>query len=156
MIKLFSLELKNDDPLALASEVRSILHDIKNTGVEFDIPLIAYVKALYPTYAHYLESLQASGNLMKITFDSLEKKLQKERRLLERRQPLCLLKKLYVSHLERRIMLKILPEEEVAEEEEEISEEGGADKIKVKILILIAYAAIEIRIMHLHVSCLGI
>ena len=49
MIKLFSLELKNDDPLALASEVRSMMHDIKNTGVEVDIPLIAYVKALYPT-----------------------------------------------------------------------------------------------------------
>ena len=74
MIKLFSLELKNDDPLALASKVRSVMHDIKNTGVEVDIPLIAYVKALYPTYSHYLESLQASGNLMNITFDSLEKK----------------------------------------------------------------------------------
>ena len=29
MIKLFNLELKNDDPLALASEVISIMHDIK-------------------------------------------------------------------------------------------------------------------------------
>ena len=43
MIKLFNLELKNDDPLALASEVRSIMHDIKTTGVLIDIPLIAYV-----------------------------------------------------------------------------------------------------------------
>ena len=33
MIKMFSLELKNDDPLALASKVRSIMHDIKTTGV---------------------------------------------------------------------------------------------------------------------------
>ena len=48
------------------------MHDIKNIG-EVDIPLIAYVKAFYPTYSHYLESLQSSGNLMKITFDSLEK-----------------------------------------------------------------------------------
>ena len=39
-----------------------------------DISLIAYVKALYPTYSHYLESLQASGNLEHITFDTLEKK----------------------------------------------------------------------------------
>ena len=61
MIKLFNLELKNDDPLYLASEVRSIMHDIKNTGVEVDIPIIAYVKALYPTYSNYLESLQGSG-----------------------------------------------------------------------------------------------
>ena len=56
MVKLSSIELKNDDPLALASKVRSIMHDIKNTGVEVDIPLIAYVKALYPTYSHYLQS----------------------------------------------------------------------------------------------------
>ena len=74
MIKLSILELKNDDPLALASEVRSIMHDIKNTGVEVGIPLINYVKALYPSYSHYIETLKESGNLMKITFDSLEKK----------------------------------------------------------------------------------
>ena len=72
MIKLFNFELKNDDSLYLASKVRSIMYDIKNSGVEVDIPLIAYVMALYPTYSHYLESLDASGNLMKITFDSLK------------------------------------------------------------------------------------
>eukprot|EP00253_Pinus_taeda_P016613 PITA_16613 len=31
MIKLFTLELQNNDPLALASEVKSIMHDIKST-----------------------------------------------------------------------------------------------------------------------------
>ena len=81
MIKLFSLEMKNDDLLAFASEVRSIMHDIDSTGVKMDIPLIAYVKALYTTYSHYLESLQASGNLEHITFDTLEKSLQKERKI---------------------------------------------------------------------------
>ena len=50
------------------------MHDIKTTGVEIVIPLIAYVKALYPTCSHYLESLKASGNLKVITFYSLEKK----------------------------------------------------------------------------------
>lgn len=50
------------------------MHDIKATRVELDIPLIFYVKVLYPTYSHYLESLQASGNLKEITFTSLEKK----------------------------------------------------------------------------------
>ena len=65
--------MKNDDPLALASEVRSIMHDIDSTGVKNDISIIAYVKALYPTYSHYLESLQASGNLEHITFETLEK-----------------------------------------------------------------------------------
>jgi len=68
MIKLFNLVLKNYDPLALALKVRSIMHDIKSTGVEIGIPLIPYVKALYPTYSNYLESLQASGNLKEITF----------------------------------------------------------------------------------------
>ena len=61
-------------------------------------------------------------------------------------------------HIERRVMLKIIPEEEVAEEEEEeeISKEGGADKLKLKILIFIAYTTIKIGIMHLHVIFLGI
>ena len=74
MIKLFTLELQNNDPLALASEVKSIMHDIKSTKVELDIPLIAFLKALYPTYSNYIESLQANGNLKDITFDSLVKK----------------------------------------------------------------------------------
>ena len=55
MIKLFTLESQNDDPLALASEVKSIMHDIKVTNVELDIPMIAFLKALYPTYSNYLE-----------------------------------------------------------------------------------------------------
>ena len=73
-IKLFSLELLNDDPLALASKVKYIMHDIKVTNVELDIPLIAFLKALYPTYSNYLESLQTNGNAKDITFDSLVKK----------------------------------------------------------------------------------
>lgn len=80
LIKLFSLELKNDDSLALASKFRSIMNDIKTIGVQIDIPLTAYVKVVYPTYSNYLESLQASGNLKEITFDSLEKKfIEKEK-----------------------------------------------------------------------------
>ena len=55
-------------------------------------------------------------------------------------------------------MLKILPDEEVAEEEEEeeILEERGENKLKLKNLIFIAYATIKTGMMHLHVSCLGI
>ena len=67
MIKLFTLELQNNDPLALASEVKSIMHDMKSTKVELDIPLIAFLKALYPTYSNYLESLQANGNLKEVS-----------------------------------------------------------------------------------------
>ena len=50
------------------------MHNIKSTGVEIDIPLMSYVKELYPTYSHYLESLQASGKLKKITVESHENK----------------------------------------------------------------------------------
>jgi len=74
MIKLFTLKLQNNDPLALASEVKSIMHDIKSTKVELDIPLITFLKAFYPIYSNYLESLQANGNLKDITFDFLVKK----------------------------------------------------------------------------------
>ena len=56
------------------------MHDIKITNVELDIPLIAFVKALYPTISNYLESLQANGNLKEITFDSLvNKRVEKEK-----------------------------------------------------------------------------
>jgi len=75
MIKLFTLELKNNDPLALASEVKSIMHDIQATNIDLDIPLITFLKALYPTYSNYLKSLQANGNLKDITFDTLVKKI---------------------------------------------------------------------------------
>jgi hypothetical protein len=47
LVKLFNLELKNDDPMDLASEIKAILHDIDATGVKIDIPLIAFIKALY-------------------------------------------------------------------------------------------------------------
>ena len=53
------------------------MHDIKHIGVEINFPLTSYVKALYPTYSHYLESLQASGKIKEIPFDSLENKFAK-------------------------------------------------------------------------------
>ena len=50
----------------------------------------------------------------------------KERKLLERRQPLSLLKRLCALLIKKSILLKILQEEEVdKEEEEDISEVGG-------------------------------
>jgi hypothetical protein len=75
MVKLFNLELKNDDPMALASEIKAIMHDIEATGVKIDLPLTTFIKALYPTYSHYLESLQASGQMKSITFDKLVEKV---------------------------------------------------------------------------------
>ena len=102
MITLFSLELKNDDPLALALEVRSIMHGIKNICVEVGIPLIAYAKALYPTYSHYLESLQETGNLMKITFDSLEKKFaERQKAFGKMTTPLSFEEVVFFAHREK-------------------------------------------------------
>ena len=39
-MKLFNLELKDNDPMKLASEIRAIFHDIDATSVKVDIQLI--------------------------------------------------------------------------------------------------------------------
>jgi hypothetical protein len=75
MVKLFNLKLKNDDPMDLDYEIKSIMHDIDVTGVKTNLPLTAFNKSLYPTYSHYLESLQASGQIKSITFDKLVEKV---------------------------------------------------------------------------------
>ena len=61
LMKLFNLELKDNDPMKLAYEIRDIFHDIDVTGVNIDTQLTAFIKALYPSYTHYSESLLASG-----------------------------------------------------------------------------------------------
>ena len=104
MIKLFSLELKNDVPLALASEVRSIMHDIKTIDVQLYIPLIAFVKALYPTYLNYLRSLQANGNLKEITFDSHVKKfVEREKAFGKKTTPQSFEEAMCLAHREKNL-----------------------------------------------------
>jgi hypothetical protein len=76
-VKLFNLELKDDDPMTLDYEIKSIMHDIDSIGVKIDIPVTTFIKALYCTYFHYLESLQASVQMKSITFDSLVEKFAK-------------------------------------------------------------------------------
>ena len=61
--------------MKLAYEIRAILHDIDATGVKVDIQLTAFIKSLYPTYTHYLESLQASGQMKAMTFETLVEKI---------------------------------------------------------------------------------
>ena len=58
--------MKDNELIKLASEIRALYHDIKATGVEVDLQLIACIKSLYPTYSHYLESLQASEKIKKL------------------------------------------------------------------------------------------
>jgi hypothetical protein len=67
--------LKDDDPMDLSFEIKAIMHDIDATGVKIGIPLANFIKAIYPTYYHYLESLQASGQMKAITLDSLVEKV---------------------------------------------------------------------------------
>ena len=61
--------------MKLASEIRAIFQDIDATGVKVDIQLTAFIKALYPTYIHYLESLQASGHMKSMTVEILVEKI---------------------------------------------------------------------------------
>jgi len=61
----------------LASDIKSIMHDIHTTRVKIELPLTALIKALYPTHSQYLESLQASGQMKSITFDKLVEKVAK-------------------------------------------------------------------------------
>jgi hypothetical protein len=75
LMKLFNLELTNNNPMKLASEIKVIFHDIDSTGVKVDLQLTIFIKALYPTYSHYLESLQASGQMKAMTFDTLVDKI---------------------------------------------------------------------------------
>ena len=77
LVKVFNLELKNDDPMDLSSEIKTIMHQIDAIRVKICIPLTTFIKALYPTYSHYLESLQASGQMKSITFDKPMEKVAK-------------------------------------------------------------------------------
>jgi hypothetical protein len=43
--------------------------------VNIYLPLTTFIKALYRTYSHYLELLQASGQMKSITFDRLVEKV---------------------------------------------------------------------------------
>ena len=51
-MKLFNLELKDNDPMKLASKIRSIFHNIDATHVKFGIQLTAFIKSLYPSSTH--------------------------------------------------------------------------------------------------------
>ena len=75
LMKLFNLEMKDNDPMKLASKIRALFHDIEAMGVKVDLQLTTFIKALYPTYSHYLESLQASEKMKDITFDKLVEKI---------------------------------------------------------------------------------
>jgi hypothetical protein len=76
-VKLFNLEMKDNDPMALSSEIKAIMHDVDATGVKIDIALTTFIKVVYPTYSHCLESLQANGQLESLNFDTSVEKIAK-------------------------------------------------------------------------------
>lgn len=57
--------------MALDSRINTIMHDLNVIGVKIDMPLTIFIKALYPIYPHYLESLQARDEMKSLTFDPL-------------------------------------------------------------------------------------
>ena len=75
MLKLFSLELKDNDPVLDASENWAIMHKIQASSMELELPLATFVNSLYLTHSNYLESLKASDKFKELTFDNLEEKI---------------------------------------------------------------------------------
>ena len=58
-----------------ASEIRAIMHKIQASGMKLDLPLVTFVKSLYPTHSNYLESLPANDKFKYLTFDNLVEKI---------------------------------------------------------------------------------
>ena len=75
ILKLFNLEVKDNDPMMASYDIKEIMHNIQSSGMQPNLPLVSFVKSLYPTYSHYLESLQASDKFKDVTFDTLMEKI---------------------------------------------------------------------------------
>ena len=56
LLKLFNLELKDNDPMTIAIEIKAIMHDINATSVKAELALTSFFKALYLTYSHSIAS----------------------------------------------------------------------------------------------------
>ena len=75
LLKLFNLELKENDPIVVAPKIKDIMY-----GVKVYLPLNTFIKVIYLTYSHCLEPLQASGWLEDLKFDTLvEKNVETEK-----------------------------------------------------------------------------
>jgi hypothetical protein len=108
LMKLFNLEMKDNDPMKLASEIRALFHDIEATGVKVDLQLTAFIKALYPTYSHYLESLQASEKMKDMTFDKLVEKIVEREKAFGKKESLPMLRLCVLHNKGRRSMMNLL------------------------------------------------
>ena len=76
LLKIFNLELKDNDHMAITCYIRAIVHDIDAIlNVKVEIFLIAFINVLYPTYSHYFELLQGSVQLNVLKFDTMVEKI---------------------------------------------------------------------------------
>ena len=87
-MNLFNLEVQDNDPMKLASEIKELFHDIEATGVKVDLQITTFIKSLYPTYSHNLESLQASGQMKAINFDTLIDKIAETEKAFGKKESL--------------------------------------------------------------------
>ena len=70
-LKLFNLEVNDNDLMLVVYENREIMHKIQAFGMKPGLPLASFLKWLYPTHSNYLESLQESDKFKNLTFDIL-------------------------------------------------------------------------------------
>ena len=106
MLKLFNLEMKDNDHLKSAFEIQAILHDIEANGIKVDLQLLAFIRVLHPVYSNYSESFQAYGQLKDITFDKLVSKIAEREKSFQKKEAppnsnvetLCLIQKDQNSH----------------------------------------------------------
>ena len=65
MLKLFSLEVKDNDPMIVASKIKAIMHKIQAIGMKPDLPLAAFVKScilLTPTILSRCKQVTSSNH----------------------------------------------------------------------------------------------
>jgi hypothetical protein len=67
--------MKDNDIMDLSFEIKVFIHDVYATSVKIDITLTTFIKALYPTYFHHVESIQDSGQFKSLEFESLEENI---------------------------------------------------------------------------------
>ena len=73
-IKLFLLEIKDNDLRSVAYENREMMNKILASGMKPELPLATFLKSLYSTHSKYVES-QATDKLKDHTFNTLVEKI---------------------------------------------------------------------------------
>ena len=86
LMNLFNLELKDNDPIKLAYEIRAIFHDIDATSVKVGIQLTTFTKSFYPSYNHCLESPQANIQMKATTFEKHVEKIIEREKAFEKKE----------------------------------------------------------------------